>query len=194
MPLTWHVGWGGMKHRTNENKNKEASTKTKKDKSQRYKEQSTVQTLSHFPSPPWKLCPNMWTSSFEIYALKTSAKEEGASCGWGGQISWLTCFHCGIIMMINSLLHSYSKQWHAQSWWDSLTVCWLCGFPFHSSKDDDPYGHFVFKRSANQYLVLRPWFTFFKTKNSYHMSLSTVLSSHLGLVTKHWFMSIKSNH
>lgn len=61
-------------------------TKTRKDESERYKEQSTVQTLSHFPSLPWKLCPNMWKSSFEIYALKTSGKEEGAGWGWGGGI------------------------------------------------------------------------------------------------------------
>ena len=40
------------------------------------KKKMTVHTQQHFPSPPWKLYPNMWKSSAGIYALKTSGKEE----------------------------------------------------------------------------------------------------------------------
>lgn len=62
----------------------------------------------HFHSLPWKLYPNMWKSSAGIYALKTSGKEEEGGLR-------LSLFHCGIIMMIKSLLQSYCKQWNAHS-------------------------------------------------------------------------------
>lgn len=50
----------------------------------------------------------MWKSSAGIYALKTSGEEEEGGLR-------LSLFHCGIIMMIKSLLQSYSKQWYAHS-------------------------------------------------------------------------------
>lgn len=61
-----------------------------------------LQTQQRFPS--WKLYPNMLKLCAGIYALNTSNEEE-----WG---DYTLLSHFGIIMMIKSLLESYSKQWY----------------------------------------------------------------------------------
>lgn len=64
-------------------------------------------------------------------------------CVCGGGVLWLTCFHCGIIMMIKSLLQSYSKQWYVHSCGDgqSTGCCLLSLSTLPDAFDDDSHSH-----------------------------------------------------
>lgn len=65
---------------------------------------SSVETLPKYVEI---LC---WNLCFEN---KAEEEDEGLR---------LSLFHCGIIMMIKSLLQSYAKQWYAHSWGDSQSA------------------------------------------------------------------------
>lgn len=85
----------------------------------------------------------MWKSSTGIYALKTSGgRVEGG--GMGGEKLRLTCFHCGIIMMMKSLLQSSSKQWYVHSCGDgqSTGCCLLSLFTIPPAYNDDSQSHY----------------------------------------------------
>lgn len=82
------------------------------------------QTQQCFPSISWKLFPDMLKLCAGIYAFKTRNEEE-----WG---DYNLFSYFGIIMMIKSLLESYSKQWYGHRRGDSLSAdcpCSLLTFP-----------------------------------------------------------------
>lgn len=116
-PSTWHVEWGerNKKERKKEHKHKKTIRKIEETQEEWANESTNTMTrsFSSMETLPKYVEILSWNLCFEN-------KQRG---GTGGLR--LPLFHCGIIMMIKSQLQSYSKQWYAHSWGDSLST----GFP-----------------------------------------------------------------